>query len=564
MDEYALSEQRFTCMCTKNYTGDRCEKENTKIILSFGKNIVLPQVIYVHFIEVVITRMPLILTTYKIIPIKQGSVIIRWPEPFHIVIIELFKKSYYLTSVNKTYIESTTIIKTINPSDSCPHIGELFNKTFVQLHLIRRIKYYHLPCQNSSLNLSCFHDDIHLCLCYDYGHNRLANCFEFKPNMTFDCFGQSECKNGGECLQSSPDCPQSSGCLCPPCFYGKLCQFNTNGFGLSLDAILGYHILPNVNIMHQPSIVQVSIASTIIFIVAGFINGIFALITFKDKTLREVGCGLYLFGSSITTLLTMLMFGLKFWILILAQMSVISNRSFLKIQCISLDFFLRACLNMDQWLNACVASERAITAIKNTRFDKRKSKKAAKLVIVILLVFIIGTSIVDPIYRRLIVEENEDDDDDIKRIWCIITYPPSVQVFSYIIQIFHFFAPFIINLISVIILITARSRQQSNLYPHQNRRALLKIQFHRHKNLFTAPLVLVILGLPRLIITFVSKCMKSVNDSWLFLVGYFISFIPSILTFVIFVLPSKLYKKQFQKAVVQYRTNIKRYFHLIS
>jgi hypothetical protein len=58
--------------------------------------------------------------------------------------------------------------------------------------------------------------------------------------------------------------------------------------------------------------------------------------------------------------------------------------------------------------------------------------------------------------------------------------------------------------------------------------------------------------------------MKSVNDSWLFLVGYFISFIPSILTFVIFVLPSKLYKKQFQKAVVQYRTNIKRYFHLIS
>jgi hypothetical protein len=57
--------------------------------------------------------------------------------------------------------------------------------------------------------------------------------------------------------------------------------------------------------------------------------------------------------------------------------------------------------------------------------------------------------------------------------------------------------------------------------------------------------------------------MKSVNDSWLFLFGYFISFIPPILTFVIFILPSKLYKKQFQKAVVQYRTNIKRYFHTI-
>jgi hypothetical protein len=382
--------------------------------------------------------------------------------------------------------------------------------------------------------------------------------------MTFNCFGQSECQNGGECFQSSPDCPQNSECRCSPCFYGKICQFNTNGFGLSLDAILGYHILPNVSIIHQPSIVQISIALTIIFIIAGFINGIFSLITFKEKSLREVGCGLYLLGSSITTLLTMVMFGLKFWILILAQMSIISNRSFLKIQCISLDFFLRTCLNMDQWLNACVASERAMTVIKQTRFDKRKSKKAAKLVIVILLVFIIGTSIVDPIYRRLIVEENENDDDDLKRIWCIITYPPSLQVFNYIMQIFHFFAPFIINLISVIILIIKRSRQQSNLHANQTHKEILQNQFHQHKNLLTAPVILIILALPRLIITFISKCMKSVNDSWVFLVGYFISFIPRILTFVIFILPSKLYKKQFQKSIVRYQTDIERFLHLNS
>ena len=50
----------------------------------------------------------------------------------------------------------------INPSDRCPHISELFNQTFIQWHLIRRIKYYHLPCQNQSLNLSCFYDDVHL------------------------------------------------------------------------------------------------------------------------------------------------------------------------------------------------------------------------------------------------------------------------------------------------------------------------------------------------------------------------------------------------------------------
>jgi hypothetical protein len=99
------------------------------------------------------------------------------------------------------------------------------------------------------------------------------------------------------------------------------------------------------------------------------------MMTFKNKIVREVGCGLYLLGSSITILLTMIMFELKFLILLLAQMTIISNKSFLSFQCYSIDFILRVCLNMDQWLNACVASERAITVIKGTRFVKKKVNK---------------------------------------------------------------------------------------------------------------------------------------------------------------------------------------------
>jgi hypothetical protein len=75
--------------------------------------------------------------------------------------------------------------------------------------------------------------------------------------------------------------------------------------------------------------------------------------------------------------------------------------------------------------------------------------------------------------------------------------------------------------------------------------------------------LLVILAAPRLIITFVSKCMKSPNDSWLFLVAYFMSFIPPMLTFVIFILPSKFYKEQFQESIAYYRTIIQRRLHLI-
>jgi len=216
---------------------------------------------------------------------------------------------------------------------------------------------------------------------------------------------------------------------------------------------------------------------------------------------------------------------------------------------------------MDQWLNACVAVERTITVIKGAYFDKKKSKRAAKVVIIIILIVIISTSIHDLIYRRLIDEIN--DDDNIKRIWCIVSYQPGLQVYNSVIQIFHLSIPFMMNLISSIILIMNQSRQQANIHPQQSYRKHLREQFQQHKHLLIAPIVLVILALPRLIISFVSKCMKSTGDSWLFLVGYFISFIPPMLTFVVFILPSKFYRKEFLKSVVQYRSIIQRRLRLI-
>jgi hypothetical protein len=177
-----------------------------------------------------------------------------------------------------------------------------------------------------------------------------------------------------------------------------------------------------------------------------------------------------------------------------------------------------------------------------------------------------ATFIHDPIYRRLIDEESNDDsdDDNAKRTWCIATYSYSLQIYNYMIHILHFLGPFLINLISSILLITNKSRQQANLHTQRSYRQIVHEQFQQHRNLLTAPIVLVILALPRLIITFVSKCMKSSSDVWLFLVGYFISFIPPMLTFVVFILPSKFYKKEFHKSVARFRTIIQRRLNVIS
>jgi hypothetical protein len=323
----------------------------------------------------------------------------------------------------------------------------------------------------------------------------------------------------------------------------------TNGFSLSLDAILGYHIHPNRNILNQSSALLISSILSTIIIFGGIINGILSLITFKNKKTRESGCGIYLLCSSIISLLTMIIFTLKFLILVISQMGSITNRSFLNVQCILIDFILRFCLTMDQWLTACVSIERAFITKKGISFNKKKTKLVAKWTIFTLLLITSITNIHDPIYRSLF----EQNDDDEKRLWCIINYPSTARIINLIMTVFHFIVPFIINVIAAITIIIINARQRAALQNKQKFKEILNEQIQKHKNLLIGPCVLIILGIPRLIISFASGCMKSANDSWLFLLGYFISLIPPTLTFILYVLPSSVYKEEFRTAIIKYR-----------
>jgi hypothetical protein len=248
----------------------------------------------------------------------------------------------------------------------------------------------------------------------------------------------------------------------------------------------------------------------------------------------------------------MIIFLLKFLILLLSHMGLIKNRLFLDVQCHSIDFILRICLTMDQWLTACVAIERAYITIKGSNFNAKKTKLIAKWTIFVLLCVMAGTAIHDSVYRDLF-DENIDEE---KRIWCYVKYSSTIQTFNKVMNIFHFLIPFIINIISALIIIVMNTRQRARVQVQENYRELLNGQIEQHRSLLIGPTVLIILGIPRLIISHTSGCMKSPSDAWLFLLGYFISLIPPILTFILFVLPSSTYKKAFIKAIKQCRHRI--------
>ncbi|CAF3330297.1 unnamed protein product [Rotaria socialis] len=240
-------------------------------------------------------------------------------------------------------------------------------------------------------------------------------------------------------------------------------------------------------------------------------------------------------------------------------MDLIMNRLFLHFQCKTVDFILYASLHMDQWLNACVATERATATIKGVNFNKEKSKQVAKLAIIALVILTAISGIHDPLHRRLL----DDNDDDQRRIWCIVSYSYNIQIFNKFIEAIHFFVPFALNLISALIVIIIGARRRATVKQDRTYKEHIIHQFRQHRNLLIAPLMFVLLIFPRIIIAFASGCMKSSRESTIYLAGYLISFIPPILTFVVFVIPSKVYTAEFIATVKKQRRLIRMYINRI-
>ncbi|CAF3391094.1 unnamed protein product [Rotaria sp. Silwood1] len=98
---------------------------------------------------------------------------------------------------------------------------------------------------------------------------------------------------------------------------------------------------------------------------------------------------------------------------------------------------------------------------------------------------------------------------------------------------------------------------RSGVQPDQSFQQHLQHQIQKHQHFLFAPCTLILLNLPRLIISFTNGCMRSARKPWLYLIGYFVSFIPSMLIFFVFILPSNNYKNEFntmlQETMIRFR-----------
>ena len=546
-DDYQISPSAFKCICKGTFSGRLCEEQDTRVDVLFQDNDIF-QSLFLHFITIQSDNNPLITTASAKIAFNQNIATVYMPIAFNLIFVQIMSE-YYLAflQVNSSRLDRIALER--KSFKHCSSIQQLFNQEILDWHLLHRVKLYHTICQ-SRIQLSCFYDnEAYMCLC---NADRHANCFPFDFNKTSVCSGRTVCENDAQCLQDRPTCPPSTMCICTECFYGGKCQFTTKGFSLSLDVILGYQIHPHLSIVDQSTAVKVSIAVAIIMLLTGLLNSLLSGMTFHSRKLRQVGCGLYLFTLSIMSSVSAAMFTLKLFLLIILQISQTNNHTFLSAYCFSGDFLLQSLLTSGDWLTACVAIERGFTAFRGAKFNQKRSIQVARWIIITVLLISFISMVHDPIHRQLINDEQE------QRIWCIVRYSSGMKIYNSIVQIIHFIIPFLVNLISALVIILTIARTHSTARKNQTYQQYLRQEFQQQKHLIISPLILVLLALPRLIISFLSGCMKSTRDPWLFLFGYFISFIPPLLTFIVFIWPSESYKKEFSTIIRHHRMAIRR------
>jgi hypothetical protein len=127
-----------------------------------------------------------------------------------------------------------------------------------------------------------------------------------------------------------------------------------------------------------------------------------------------------------------------------------------------------------------------------------------------------------------------------------------VSIYNRISTLIHYLCPFSIQVISINlqIILAARSRAKT-VGKKMTFYQVLKNQFQTQKELYIIPMIIILSALPQTILTFSLACMELSDWQRHILLGaYLLSYAPQILGFILYVLPSSTYKKEFNETLL--------------
>lgn len=386
------------------------------------------------------------------------------------------------------------------------------------------IKYHHI-CRNDK-NRICFYDFNYFCLCQP--DSKRVNCFGH--NTLIDICNL--CLSGGKCIKGDLKNPKDFTCLCRPCHQGRLCEINLKSFGFTIDSLLT---------LETTWIQSIYVGLVFVLFSMGLFTNFCSLVTFKRSQPRTFGVGNYLLTVTIANQCSLLFLWLKFIHIMLGSVGLISD-----VSCKVGSYLLSALARSTYWLNSWIAIDRflivlfpTLTLVRNPRISIYSS------IGTLLLIFLMHV-------HEIIVYQTIDDPDS-SAVLCISNYVDNVMIiYNRVTTLIHHLLPFCIQMISIslIIMLAARSRART-IKGKATFGEELKKQFSRQKELYVIPTIIILSALPHTILSFSLACTQL--NGWkrhTLLLALLSTYVPQMLGFILYVLPSSTYKQEFSKTSI--------------
>ncbi|CAF4054909.1 unnamed protein product [Adineta steineri] len=509
---------QFSCKCSSQSYGDLCELRTQAVTLFLNESVYHEGAVIQYF-HINFFSLDLILThqdVFRHLPNILSYFYMTKTAP-DIIIVKLYSNNemkLYLISLqlNVISINETTYI---NNTNHCKHVRSLDQWNHEE---ISPFNYHHL-CINRH-NLTCFIDDIYLCICNE-NHTRVE-CFGYDINLDQCSF----CLNNGKCLKGNQFQTNEFICLCSQCNRGSLCQFNTDIQSFSLDSLL---------IENNFDIKIIYLLVVIIIFIIGILNNYITLITFKRPNLFKLGVGKYLFLLSFISQCSLLS-------LLIKTLQSIFELFLNDLSCKIIAFLLSVFTRYSFWLISWVTLDRLYSIL--FPFSNLLKKSYTTYIISIITLIIIGIMHIHELLFYIIVQDPHGP------IICVANFTRNISVYNRVTVLIHYMVPFAIQIISITILIytAAQTRLRATRNSKTTFVQVFKQQFNNYKELYVTPSIIILSSLPQVILAFSLNCNEPLQwQRHALLIVYFLSYIPQLLGFILFILPSRKFLKEFRE-----------------
>jgi hypothetical protein len=382
----------------------------------------------------------------------------------------------------------------------------------------------------------------YLCIC-DIDHYR-AECFGY--NRSIDrC---SLCLSNGYCLKGRLNDKSDFICLCPRCYYGKMCQYSTELLSFTLDSLI-------VKNNRQLS-TGIYISIVLLIFLFGVFNGLNSFLTFIRPKPRKFGVGNYLLIISIVDQCSLLLLLFKIIHIILGSNGTLFYYdNFNLYSCKIVSYLLSVFTRITYWLTSFVAIERLCLVLFPTSATLKNPRRVLGLSIFVIL-FVSSMHIHEAMYYTTIIDHSYTA---INITLCVTNYvQSSVSTYNRVNVLVHYLIPFLLQIISITILIIQVVWSRIRVSGDNQQTTFIQLflrQLKIQKEQYITPIIIVLSSLPQIILSFLYACTE-LKQSWqryTLLITYFLSYLPQMLGFILYVLPSTSYSEEFRQTMVYKR-----------